>query len=370
MNFLNILYGRIVCDYSVYQTVVDAVADYLICKYYDKFGKPQNMSILQYQEAMTDVVHYIKNQACDDGRNVLPAAACSSDRISEFLDNANTHIIASIGEDDNEYVVVRKGYSSEDIAQCIGTKYRSTYRDYYMLVNRIESFISNNARPFLELLKSRGFSPHHILDVGANIGEYATSISHLFPGTDVFMIEAGEEHEPFLQRMSDESTRYRYEIAAVMNVNKNMTFYKEIAKNDSIHHQKATGNSLFRENTPYFENIMTTTVETKTIDSIMASRNISNIDFIKMDIQGAELYALKGATNTLKNIDVIQLEIHISNLNSDAPTFFELHQYMESLGFGIRDQGQTFRVVKPYEMLVGMDFYWVRKCSKFWKRQS
>jgi FkbM family methyltransferase len=48
-----------------------------------------------------------------------------------------------------------------------------------------------------------------------------------------------------------------------------------------------------------FEN-HTGKTETITIDDFVKKQKLSKVDFIKMDIEGAELYALKGAINTIK----------------------------------------------------------------------
>jgi FkbM family methyltransferase len=354
---------------------VDAVTDAMLNRFYDSNGVPLGQSVHQFQQLITEQVLYIKHGACSQSNNMHEE--CISEQVSNFVDSVSTHVEVSTGDDGIMKIFLRQGYSDEQIAECFSSKNKSSYRQYKSVLKEIKEF-RNSGRPFLELLKSRGFSPRHVLDVGANIGEYAASISQQFPGADVFMIEACRDHEIFLHQLSSsdhigtgagyKSTRFRYEIAAVMDEVKNMTFYLENqpANFDPMHHNKATGNSLFRENTPHFENSATETVETATIDSIMAKHGITNIDFIKFDIQGAELYALRGAQKTLESVDVIQLEIHIAHLNANAPTFFELHSYMDSIGFAIRDQGQTFRVVRPHEMLVGMDFLWLRKTSFLW----
>ena len=53
------------------------------------------------------------------------------------------------------------------------------------------------------------------------------------------------------------------------------------------------------------------TVETDTLDNILAEINVSKVDFIKMNIEGAELEALKGARQTLKNNNIkLAIEAH------------------------------------------------------------
>ena len=50
-------------------------------------------------------------------------------------------------------------------------------------------------------------------------------------------------------------------------------------------------------------------IETITLDDFINKEKIEDIDFIKIDVQGAELDVLKGATNTIKNVLKIVCEV-------------------------------------------------------------
>jgi FkbM family methyltransferase len=70
--------------------------------------------------------------------------------------------------------------------------------------------------------------------------------------------------------------------------------------------------------------------ETITIDKYVEDNNIVKIDFIKMDIEGAELFALKGASNTINRFSP-QLAISIyHNLND----FTEIPRWINNLNMG------------------------------------
>lgn len=58
-------------------------------------------------------------------------------------------------------------------------------------------------------------------------------------------------------------------------------------------------------------------IEVDTLDNLLKRIRIKKVDFIKMDIEGAEVKALKGAEQTLKNNDVkLAIEIHGDRLQS------------------------------------------------------
>lgn len=69
-----------------------------------------------------------------------------------------------------------------------------------------------------------------------------------------------------------------------------------------------------------------------TIDSVMLDKGLDKLSFIKMDIEGAELNALKGAEESLKKYRP-KLAISVYHAISD---FYEIHAYLKSLDLGYR----------------------------------
>lgn len=73
-------------------------------------------------------------------------------------------------------------------------------------------------------------------------------------------------------------------------------------------------------------------VKTQTIDSFVDEHKIARIDFIKLDIEGAELYALKGALQTLKKFKP-KLAIAIYHSMDD---FVQIPEWINSLELGYK----------------------------------
>jgi len=71
-------------------------------------------------------------------------------------------------------------------------------------------------------------------------------------------------------------------------------------------------------------------VETLSVDDLVVGRHLSRVDFIKLDIEGAELAALKGATETLKR-DRPKLAIAIYH---DLRDFYTIPQWLNALNLG------------------------------------
>jgi FkbM family methyltransferase len=57
------------------------------------------------------------------------------------------------------------------------------------------------------------------------------------------------------------------------------------------------------------------------------------IDFLKIDVQGAELLVLKGATNVLQRTSYIWIEVSFKPLYEGSATFDEVYRYMNNSGF-------------------------------------
>jgi FkbM family methyltransferase len=76
-------------------------------------------------------------------------------------------------------------------------------------------------------------------------------------------------------------------------------------------------------------------VKSKRIDTLIKenSINIKDHDFVNIDIQGAELLALKGFGKLLNNIKFIYTEINTNYLYKDCALVSEIDEYLEKYGF-------------------------------------
>ena len=65
-------------------------------------------------------------------------------------------------------------------------------------------------------------------------------------------------------------------------------------------------------------------LETRTVDSLAAEYNISGCNMLCMDLQGAELLALRGASKTLDAIDYVYTEVNSDQVYIGCAQVFDL----------------------------------------------
>jgi len=75
------------------------------------------------------------------------------------------------------------------------------------------------------------------------------------------------------------------------------------------------------------------TVATTTIDDWASKNGVDRIDFLYLDIQGAELMAMKGAPRIMKTVKVIMTELESVELYEGQGQYPELKQWLEAQGF-------------------------------------
>lgn len=166
-------------------------------------------------------------------------------------------------------------------------------------------------------LKTLGYSPDTILDIGAHHGNWTRRMKQIF-ACDYYLFEAID----YPQLGTDK----------VYNV----VLSDKIAEVD-WYQMKNTGDSVFREKTHHFKNCEIIKRQTIDLNTLISQENIlseSKNIFIKIDCQGSEIPILKGSTSILSRTNFILLEIPLFGVyNEGVPNFLEHIKFMDSIGF-------------------------------------
>jgi len=82
-----------------------------------------------------------------------------------------------------------------------------------------------------------------------------------------------------------------------------------------------------------FEIVKTETIAVTTLDTIKDT--LPNIDYLQIDVQGAELSVLKGAIATLQSIAMIELEVRFTPIYEQESFFPEIYTFLKEHGFSL-----------------------------------
>ena len=170
----------------------------------------------------------------------------------------------------------------------------------------------------------------HLLDAGANEGAFALAWAAVAPSTVSFCFEPVPETFRTLQQRC----RSRPTITAVpLGLGSSVA---KIRMNTGEFHE---ANSLLPMTEAHLKHwpasaaTKSIEIELTTLDEFVAKHQISGRFFLKADVQGYEIELLKGASRTLPNIPLIQVEISLVPLYQGAPDLPEVWKYLDSLGY-------------------------------------
>jgi FkbM family methyltransferase len=180
-------------------------------------------------------------------------------------------------------------------------------------------------------LRDLGFSPTGILDVGAYQGDFSRGARKIFDGAAILMIDALAENESVLAAVCRELRNADYLIAVLGDSEMQSTSFF-VADTASRPDLVKTGSSKYRENAsfPMEERVL----PQRTLGSIVASRQF---EFLKLDVQGAELDVLRGLGAELTKVEVILMEMSLVDYNKDAPLIDVVLSELRKMGFVLYD---------------------------------
>ena len=83
-----------------------------------------------------------------------------------------------------------------------------------------------------------------------------------------------------------------------------------------------------------------------TLDGLCRERDLQGPFLIKVDVQGAELDALEGATQILEHTEYIILEVSLFKFFINGPQFYDVIVFMKERGFVVYDMlGYNYRLL-------------------------
>jgi len=189
--------------------------------------------------------------------------------------------------------------------------------------NRNHDIYSNGELVVLKKLAKS--NPKTLFDGGANVGKYSKQLIKFMPDSSIYAFEPVKTTFVIL-------TENLKNKGKVITINKG--FYKENCSKEINIFDSNTHSSLYEKDGFNYSPNSKTNIELIKGDDFLIENNITDLDFLKIDIEGAEYDALMGFKKHIAEgaIKIIQFEYGYLNISSkklliDFYQFFELHNY-------------------------------------------
>lgn len=171
-----------------------------------------------------------------------------------------------------------------------------------------------------------------VFDIGANIGDYSILLSKLVGNRGkVYTFEASQNtFEKLKERLTHEKCVNTFAFQKAVYSENTQIEFNEFSEEYSAWNSIGKPQMLNPDGSgEYIPIVNTEVVEAITLDNFCQSHNIQKINFLKVDVEGAESDVLKGSVELLqkKAIKFIQFEISqkmLEGLNREAKATFDI----------------------------------------------
>jgi len=216
---------------------------------------------------------------------------------------------------------------------------KSAFRTFGLDVTRLSSLSINRNQPADDpFLHQKRLLAHSrvdvVFDLGARVGKTVTKYRELFPSANIFCFEPFDSSYAVLSRMHQDASRVKPQKLAVSDTCGTQAFHCSDEQSDM--------NSLLPLSS--HAGLLTTasadrviTVDTVTLDAFCTRHRLDHLQILKMDIQGAELKALRGASGLLERraIGLIYTEMNFGQLYEGQGTFHEVSQLLSTYSYSL-----------------------------------
>lgn len=182
----------------------------------------------------------------------------------------------------------------------------------------------------IKMLSDRGFRPPCIIDGGANIGAFSDEMLALFPQAQIHAIEPQPGCQTALEGLQARADgRVHVHATALADPDRSGTTLQMSTDPNAT----STGAHISLDGTGADHVI---DVPCEMLDSLVTPSPEDQGWFLKLDLQGYEMQALRGATKTLAATDVVLSEVSFY-AQAYEPPISELVGYLAEHGFELYD---------------------------------
>ena len=170
-----------------------------------------------------------------------------------------------------------------------------------------------------------GFRPGAILDAGAHVGDFAIPTANIYPDAQVLLIDPLIDVHAGLDELSTQRD-WLFAPVAIGAAEREFAAFNIAGMWSSL--------------LPSYDGEQYGTpdvVLVRTLDALVQKYELKPPYLLKLDVQGAELDALKGAAGMLPLTPVIVAEVNFVRSQQGTPLFHELVMWLGARGYRLYD---------------------------------
>jgi FkbM family methyltransferase len=183
-----------------------------------------------------------------------------------------------------------------------------------------------------------------VLDIGAHRGEFSSAIRAVLPEAQIYAFAPLPECCGEIERRFGNDGSFQAFSVAIGATHDRITMWRSsYAKSSSVLPMA----DLHKHSFPWSAGTTPLAVEMRALDEYVEHLKLSEKVLLKIDVQGYEAQVLKGATELLKRVAYVVLEVSFQPLYEGQGAFAEIHAFLQSAGFSY--SGNLEQLLSPHD---------------------
>ncbi len=169
-----------------------------------------------------------------------------------------------------------------------------------------------------------------VLDVGANVGQFATAARAILPDATIYSFEPLPDCFLELERRMSRTGKFRAFNVGLGADRGELQFNRSSFAPSSSFRKMA---ALHKQNYPWTVGSEPVNVKVETLDGLAATLDLVDPILLKIDVQGYEDRVLAGGKATCSRAAAIIVEVSFETLYEGQPLFDDIYRSLTGMGF-------------------------------------
>ncbi len=194
-------------------------------------------------------------------------------------------------------------------------------------LSRVANAPKDGLTCFFEAIQRAGFAPRHIVDVGANHGNWTRAAIRFFPEAQYTLVEPQDHLKVHVQDLIGRGHKIRW-VNAVLGDKPGILPFTIASRDDS-------STLALGEKEAHASGAQQVPMQVTTLDELVGSDGAPPPDLVKIDAEGFDLRVLAGASNLMGKTDIFLAEAMVCDPYDNS--LLDVVQHMASVGYRLID---------------------------------